>query len=219
MRRSQHARKETEFLRLKRTRLGLEDFESLKVIGRGAFGEVSARPLSVLWPLPPRWRVDALVIGWSSSPPGPSGAEKGHRSRLCNEDPPQSGHAGEGAGRVRARRRAPGGRLSLTSPRCLLGGSHPGRAGHPGGGRQPVGGQNVLQFPGQNEPLPHHGVPAWRYLHVLELHPLWGGGVQRAERWWAPASGKLEIRPWLEESTHTHTQSSPALVWRLGGCR
>lgn len=41
MRRSQHARKETEFLRLKRTRLGLDDFESLKVIGRGAFGEVS----------------------------------------------------------------------------------------------------------------------------------------------------------------------------------
>ncbi|KAB5542338.1 hypothetical protein PHYPO_G00090510 [Pangasianodon hypophthalmus] len=40
MRRSQHARKETEFLRLKRTRLGLGDFESLKVIGRGAFGEV-----------------------------------------------------------------------------------------------------------------------------------------------------------------------------------
>ncbi|CAB1329569.1 unnamed protein product [Coregonus sp. 'balchen'] len=33
-------RKETDFLRLKRTRLGLEDFESLKVIGRGAFGEV-----------------------------------------------------------------------------------------------------------------------------------------------------------------------------------
>lgn len=43
MRRSQHARKETEFLRLKRTRLGLDDFESLKVIGRGAFGEVRLR--------------------------------------------------------------------------------------------------------------------------------------------------------------------------------
>lgn len=40
LRRSQHAHKETEFLRLKRTRLGLDDFESLKVIGRGAFGEV-----------------------------------------------------------------------------------------------------------------------------------------------------------------------------------
>lgn len=45
MRRSQHARKETEFLRLKRTRLGLEDFESLKVIGRGAFGEVKSLTL------------------------------------------------------------------------------------------------------------------------------------------------------------------------------
>lgn len=45
MRRSQHARKETEFLRLKRTRLGLDDFESLKVIGRGAFGEVCSLPL------------------------------------------------------------------------------------------------------------------------------------------------------------------------------
>lgn len=36
----QHALKETEFLRLKRSRLGVEDFEPLKVIGRGAFGEV-----------------------------------------------------------------------------------------------------------------------------------------------------------------------------------
>lgn len=35
-----HATKETEFLRLKRTRLGKDDFEPLKVIGRGAFGEV-----------------------------------------------------------------------------------------------------------------------------------------------------------------------------------
>ena len=35
-----HAQKETEFLRLKRSRLGVDDFDSLKVIGRGAFGEV-----------------------------------------------------------------------------------------------------------------------------------------------------------------------------------
>ena len=40
LRRSAHAQKETEFLRLRRARLGLEDFKSLKVIGRGAFGEV-----------------------------------------------------------------------------------------------------------------------------------------------------------------------------------
>merc|ERR1712142_875416 len=38
--RQQHAQKETEFLRLKRTRIGRDDFESLKIIGRGAFGEV-----------------------------------------------------------------------------------------------------------------------------------------------------------------------------------
>jgi len=38
--RQQHATKETEFLRLKRSRLGVDDFEPLKVIGRGAFGEV-----------------------------------------------------------------------------------------------------------------------------------------------------------------------------------
>ena len=35
-----HAVKETEFLRLKRSRLGVEDFSQLKVIGKGAFGEV-----------------------------------------------------------------------------------------------------------------------------------------------------------------------------------
>jgi len=38
--RTQHSQRETEFLRLKRARLGVEDFEPLKVIGRGAFGEV-----------------------------------------------------------------------------------------------------------------------------------------------------------------------------------
>ena len=38
--RLQHAVKDTQFLRLKRSRLGVEDFVPLKVIGRGAFGEV-----------------------------------------------------------------------------------------------------------------------------------------------------------------------------------
>lgn len=38
--RKQHAAKETEFLRLKRSHLGVEDFEPLKVIGKGSFGEV-----------------------------------------------------------------------------------------------------------------------------------------------------------------------------------
>lgn len=38
--RQQHALRETEFLRMKRSKLGVDDFEHLKVIGRGAFGEV-----------------------------------------------------------------------------------------------------------------------------------------------------------------------------------
>merc|ERR1719483_712104 len=39
-RRRMHAVKETEYLRLKRAKLGVEDFDPLKVIGKGAFGEV-----------------------------------------------------------------------------------------------------------------------------------------------------------------------------------
>ena len=39
-RRKQHAQKETQFLRLRRSRLGKKDFKKLKTIGRGAFGEV-----------------------------------------------------------------------------------------------------------------------------------------------------------------------------------
>ena len=38
--RSQHSLRETEFLRLKRARLTVDDFEPVKVIGKGAFGEV-----------------------------------------------------------------------------------------------------------------------------------------------------------------------------------
>jgi hypothetical protein len=38
--RQRHAVKETEFLRLKRSRLGPDDFDPIKVIGKGAFGEV-----------------------------------------------------------------------------------------------------------------------------------------------------------------------------------
>ena len=44
-----HAAKETEFLRLKRSRLGVDDFVPLKVIGKGAFGEVrKANPAFIL---------------------------------------------------------------------------------------------------------------------------------------------------------------------------
>ena len=43
-RRREHAARETEFLRLKRSKLGAADFEAIKVIGKGAFGEVELLP-------------------------------------------------------------------------------------------------------------------------------------------------------------------------------
>jgi protein-serine/threonine kinase len=39
----QLGKKESTFLRLRRTRLGLSDFRTVKVIGKGAFGEVNRR--------------------------------------------------------------------------------------------------------------------------------------------------------------------------------
>ena len=36
----QHGKKESTFLRLRRTKLGLDDFRTVKVIGKGAFGKV-----------------------------------------------------------------------------------------------------------------------------------------------------------------------------------
>lgn len=44
-------KKESTFLRLKRTKFGLSDFRTVKVIGKGAFGEVgfsSPRPISTV---------------------------------------------------------------------------------------------------------------------------------------------------------------------------
>lgn len=65
--RRQHASKETEFLRLRRSRLGVEDFDPLKVIGRGAFGEVRLVQKKRYW------------------------------SRLCHENITKKCHGGKGA--------------------------------------------------------------------------------------------------------------------------
>ena len=40
----QLGKRESAFLRLRRTKLGLDDFRTVKVIGKGAFGEVRPRP-------------------------------------------------------------------------------------------------------------------------------------------------------------------------------
>lgn len=104
MRRSQHARKETEFLRLKRTRLGLDDFESLKVIGRGAFGEVhdlGGVIIFLMWSICSCYALRCLINRTVMSPPsGPVGAKKRHGAYLCHEDFTESRHAGERTGKI-----------------------------------------------------------------------------------------------------------------------
>lgn len=42
-------KKETEYMRLQRHKMGVEDFELLTIIGRGAFGEVLLISISVLY--------------------------------------------------------------------------------------------------------------------------------------------------------------------------
>lgn len=37
--RAQHGKRESQYLRLRRTKIGLDDFRTVKVIGKGAFGE------------------------------------------------------------------------------------------------------------------------------------------------------------------------------------
>ena len=62
-------------MRLKRSRLGVEDFEPLKVIGRGAFGEGMTLNLG--------FKMDNKIVLSSISP---FGAEEGHGTRLCHEN-------------------------------------------------------------------------------------------------------------------------------------
>ena len=59
----QHGKRESQFLRLRRTKIGLDDFRTVKVIGKGAFGEVClSGPV-----LHPYLRVYLNVSGPSSS--------------------------------------------------------------------------------------------------------------------------------------------------------
>ena len=44
----QLGKRESAFLRLRRTKLGLDDFRTVKVIGKGAFGEVRPLPRTVV---------------------------------------------------------------------------------------------------------------------------------------------------------------------------
>jgi hypothetical protein len=57
-------RTQSQFLRLRRTKIGLRDFRTVKVIGKGAFGEVSVSILGSLrrFLLPRRRRPAPCVV-------------------------------------------------------------------------------------------------------------------------------------------------------------
>lgn len=66
-------KKESTFLRLRRTKLGLDDFKTVKVIGKGAFGEVCQMGLE-------------SVVGAHASLLGEAGAEVGYWTNIRHED-------------------------------------------------------------------------------------------------------------------------------------
>ena len=77
-------RTESSFLRLRRTRLGLADFRTVKVIGKGAFGEVG--------------RVCVLLLYIPMFLAGPPRAKDRHGQDLRNEDSPQIRNVQKGSG-------------------------------------------------------------------------------------------------------------------------
>ena len=66
----QHGKKESTFLRLRRTKLGLDDFRTVKVIGKGAFGEVGG--------LRTVFRLSSRCSQTTGNPTGPTGSEDRH---------------------------------------------------------------------------------------------------------------------------------------------
>lgn len=88
----QLGKKESTFLRLKRTKLGLNDFRTVKVIGKGAFGEVTNHVLSQEQS---RTLFDRMLTGTAC-------AKDGYWEDLRYEDPQEGGDVEKGSGAVLA---------------------------------------------------------------------------------------------------------------------
>jgi hypothetical protein len=82
----QFEKKETEYMRLQRHKMSVDDFDLLTMIGKGAFGEVNLSanmqpfciPLSLFY-----WNVSGKCNGFLL---GQSLQREVHRKRLCNEE-------------------------------------------------------------------------------------------------------------------------------------
>ena len=80
-------KRESAFLRLRRTKLGLDDFRTVKVIGKGAFGEVC----------PHRWPCAVATLAYAPDI-GPGGTKNRHGQDLRNEDAEERRNVKEGPG-------------------------------------------------------------------------------------------------------------------------
>jgi hypothetical protein len=88
----QLGKRESAFLRLRRTKLGLDDFRTVKVIGKGAFGEVSVLYELANYQLPDKF----IHIGSGS-------AKDRYGEDLCYEDAEERGDVKERSGAWRPR--------------------------------------------------------------------------------------------------------------------
>lgn len=79
---------------MKRTKLGLPDFRTVKVIGKGAFGEVRGPPSTS----PCARHRRSLTPSTCFLVVGPVGAEEGHGSDLRDEDLDEERDVQEGPG-------------------------------------------------------------------------------------------------------------------------
>lgn len=92
----QHGKRESQYLRLRRTKIGLNDFRTVKVIGKGAFGEVRVADWSGL---------QLWIINLSSCALlGSFGTEDRFRKDICHEDFTESGDVEAGSGTNTANR-------------------------------------------------------------------------------------------------------------------
>jgi hypothetical protein len=86
-------RKETENMRLQRQRLGMDDFEPLTIIGRGAFGEVKQLTCTIIFTLSFQiWYICfagllfQVIISFSLAMAGEAVQNEVNRRDLCDEE-------------------------------------------------------------------------------------------------------------------------------------
>jgi hypothetical protein len=85
-------KKESTFLRLRRTKLGLDDFRTVKVIGKGAFGEVRDT-----WTIPQVRCCMLTKCAWVCAL-GEARTEDRYGADICHEDTYEKRDVKEGAG-------------------------------------------------------------------------------------------------------------------------